>query len=36
MGWETRRAGVGRMIRVDSIVLRVDDLQRQMEFWEAA
>jgi len=27
---------VGRMIRVGSIVLRVDDLQRQSEFWEAA
>jgi catechol 2,3-dioxygenase-like lactoylglutathione lyase family enzyme len=27
---------VGRMIRVGSIVLRVDDLQRQTEFWEAA
>jgi catechol 2,3-dioxygenase-like lactoylglutathione lyase family enzyme len=24
------------MIRVGSIVLRVDDLQRQTEFWEAA
>jgi hypothetical protein len=24
------------MIRVGSIVLRVDDLQRQAEFWEAA
>jgi predicted enzyme related to lactoylglutathione lyase len=24
------------MIRIGSIVLRVDDLQRQMEFWEAA
>jgi hypothetical protein len=36
MAWETRRAGVGRMIRVGSIVLRVDDLQRQTEFWEVA
>src|SRR6266511_1916504 len=27
---------VGRMIRVGSIVLRVDDLQRQTAFWEAA
>jgi catechol 2,3-dioxygenase-like lactoylglutathione lyase family enzyme len=25
-----------RMLRVGSIVLRVDDLQRQTEFWEAA
>ena len=24
------------MIRIGSIVLRVDDLQRQTEFWEAA
>ena len=27
---------VARMIRVGSIVLRVDDLQRQTEFWAAA
>lgn len=27
---------VGSMIRVGSIVLRVDDLQRQTEFWAAA
>jgi catechol 2,3-dioxygenase-like lactoylglutathione lyase family enzyme len=36
---ELRRSApynVGRMIRVGSIVLRVDDLQRQTEFWEAA
>jgi catechol 2,3-dioxygenase-like lactoylglutathione lyase family enzyme len=26
----------GGMLRIGSIVLRVDDLQRQAEFWEAA
>lgn len=30
------RRTVGSMIRVGSIVLRVDDLQRQTEFWAAA
>jgi hypothetical protein len=30
------RCTVGSMIRVGSIVLRVDDLQRQTEFWTAA
>ena len=30
------RATVASMIRVGSIVLRVDDLQRQTEFWAAA
>src|SRR5437763_11019321 len=33
MGRDTRRTA---MIRVGSIVLRVDDLQRQTDFWEAA
>jgi catechol 2,3-dioxygenase-like lactoylglutathione lyase family enzyme len=27
---------VNRVLRIGSIVLRVDDLQRQAEFWEAA
>jgi predicted enzyme related to lactoylglutathione lyase len=27
---------VARMVRVGSIVLRVDDLERQVEFWSAA
>ena len=31
-----RRITWAAMIRVGSIVLRVDDLQRQTEFWEAA
>ena len=39
-GWPTRPAFelsiVPGMIRVGSIVLRVDDLQRQTEFWAAA
>jgi predicted enzyme related to lactoylglutathione lyase len=30
------RDNAGRMIRVGSIVLRVDDLERQVDFWEAA
>jgi catechol 2,3-dioxygenase-like lactoylglutathione lyase family enzyme len=30
------RAYHGGMLRIGSIVLRVDDLQRQAEFWEAA
>ena len=31
-----RRVGSRMVLRIGSIVLRVDDLQRQREFWEAA
>jgi catechol 2,3-dioxygenase-like lactoylglutathione lyase family enzyme len=35
-GASYRGATVDRMVRIGSIVLRVDDLQRQAEFWAAA
>jgi predicted enzyme related to lactoylglutathione lyase len=37
LAWPERvHVPLRRMIRVGSVVLRVDDLQRQTEFWEAA